>query len=291
LNFADFLKTNKPEWFNLDHGHTLIARAIDTAATCKQDALILAPPRCGKSTIFADLLPRWLTSERKDESVIVACGCQDIADYWRRHFDAIASEGAQRRIYFVGAGATLCGRGADVFILDPYTLDNPRLADWYDSTVRTRLNPGGYVLAVDSRSGGKDFASHLMRQGMATTHIMRDMLPTVYDADMNARLSEHPEVLHHFYNQSLGEIPVPTPTYGPPTSKGKCGSLPPNLQAQWFNNVPPEMVGRRTPVLWRCSKGHIWIDTKEARQTLKGFDKCFECQNIVSVSGPNLSKF
>jgi hypothetical protein len=76
-----------------------------------------------------------------------------------------------------------------------------------------------------------------------------------------------------------------------PTSKGKCGRLPPSLQAQWFNNVPPEMVGRRTPALWRCSKGHIWIDTKEARQTLKGFDKCFECQHIVSVSGPNLSKF
>lgn len=205
MNFNDFLKANKPEWFDLDHGHNLIARAIDMAATCKQDTLILAPPRCGKSTIFADLLPRWLTSERKDESVIVACGCQDIADYWRKRFDAIASEGAQRRVYFVGAGAPLCGRGADVFILDPYTLDNPRLADWYDSTVRTRLNPGGYVLAVDSRSGNGDFASHLMRQGMSTTHIMREMLPSAYSAEMLASVDAFPsDALRANWNQCIG---------------------------------------------------------------------------------------
>jgi hypothetical protein len=181
MNFTDFLKANKPEWFNLDRGHELITRAIDTAATCKQDALILAPPRCGKSTIFADLLPRWLTEVCKVENVIVACGSPDIAGHWRKHFDAIASEGAQRSVYFVAAGAPLCGRGADVFILNPYTLDNPNLAEWYTSTVRTRLMPSGYVLAVDSRSGNGDFASHLMRQGMATTHVLPDMLRKTYD--------------------------------------------------------------------------------------------------------------
>jgi hypothetical protein len=122
-----------------------------------------------------------LTEARKVDSVIVACGSPNIAGYWRKRFDAIASEDAQRRVYFVGAGAPLCGRGADVFVLDPHTLDNPRLADWYDLTVRTRLNPGGYVLAVDNRWGKGDFASHLMRQGMSTTHVLPGMFHKTYD--------------------------------------------------------------------------------------------------------------
>ncbi len=191
MNFTDFLKANKPEWFNLDHGHAIIARAIDTAATCKQDALILAPPRCGKSTIFADLLPRWLTEVCKAESVIVACGSPDIAGHWRKRFDAIASEGAKRRVYFVGAGAALCGRGADVFILDTQSFETTQLADWYASTVRTRLKPDGYVLTVDSRSGKGNFTSHLMRDGVATTHIMRYTLPRTYA--VNVQVSDkHP---------------------------------------------------------------------------------------------------
>jgi len=161
--------------------------------------------RCGKSTIFADLLPRWLTEVCKAESVIVACGSPDIAGHWRKHFDAIASEGARRRVCFVAAGAPLCGRGADVFILDPYTLDNPNLAHWYDSTVRSRLNPGGYVLAVDNRWGKGDFASHLMRQGMATTHIMRENLPSAYSAEMLASVDAFPsDVLRANWNQCIG---------------------------------------------------------------------------------------
>lgn len=205
MNFTDFLKANKPEWFNLDHGHAIIARAIDTAATCKQDALILAPPRCGKSTIFADLLPRWLTEVCKAESVIVACGSPDIAGHWRKRFDAIASESAKRRVYFVGAGAALCGRGADVFILDPFSLDNHRLADWYGSTVRPRLVRGGHVLAVDNRWGNGDFASHLMRHGMATTHIMHEMLPSSYSAEMLASVDTFPsDVLRANWNQCIG---------------------------------------------------------------------------------------
>jgi hypothetical protein len=205
LNFTDFLKVNKPEWFNLDRGHNLIARAIDTAATCKQDTLILAPPRCGKSTIFADLLPRWLTEARKAESVIVACGSSEIADDWRKRFNATTSEDVQRRVHFVGTGAPLCGRGADVFILDPCTLDNPRLSEWYDSTVRPRLMPNGYVIAIDNRWGSGDFASHLMRQGVSTTYIMREMLYSYYSAEMLASVDAFPsDVLRANWNQCIG---------------------------------------------------------------------------------------
>ena len=213
MNFTDFLKANKPEWFNLDHGHAIIARAIDTAATCKQDALILAPPRCGKSTIFADLLPRWLTSERGHTcKVIVACGHEDLAKEYRKRFLATADPDGPVR--FVAAGAPLVGCGADVFILDPYTPDNPRLTDWYDSTVRTRLNPGGYVLAVDNRWGKGDFASHLMRQGMSTTHIMRETLPSAYSTEMLASVDAFPsDALRANWNQCIGTSEnVSTPT-------------------------------------------------------------------------------
>lgn len=270
-----------------------MARAIDTAATCRQDALILAPPRCGKSTIFAHLLPLWLTEVRKIDRVIVVCENSSFADHWRKRFAETSSEGAQRCAKFIGTGAAIAGCGADVFVLDPWTypqdLEGPSLQDWYNSTVRSRLMPGGFVVTVTNRRSDGDFASYLMRQGIATTHVMREALPLVYDDSMNARISKHPEVLHYFYNQSLGEKISPVGTYSPPTSKHKCGGLTPNLQAEWFNAVPPEMVERRTPVLWRCSRGHVWIDTKESRQRVKGFDKCLDCQYIDCVSRPNLS--
>ncbi len=65
-------------------------------------------------------------------------------------------------------------------------------------------------------------------------------------------------------------------------SKNKCGGLPPNLREEWFNDVEPEQVNRRTPVLWKCKEGHLWIDTKEYRQKIKGADKCVVCQHIAS---------
>lgn len=65
-------------------------------------------------------------------------------------------------------------------------------------------------------------------------------------------------------------------------SKHKCGSLPQNLRAEWFNDVEPEEVGRRTPVLWKCKSGHLWIDTKEYRLKIKGADKCIMCQLAAS---------
>ena len=54
-----------------------------------------------------------------------------------------------KNLFCTSMGAAICGRGADLIIMDEFTprsiTEEQNYADWFDNTIRTRLHPGGYI--------------------------------------------------------------------------------------------------------------------------------------------------
>ena len=77
-----------------------------------------------------------------------------------------------------GAGGTLTGRGANVAIIDdPFKGEEDshspakrkKVINWYQSTLRTRLAPGGAIILIQTRWHKGDLAGHLIAEMEAGT--------------------------------------------------------------------------------------------------------------------------
>lgn len=175
-----------------------IERALLRVATgATRRLMIFAPPRHAKSVTVSQVFTSWLLGSLPNRRVAVVSHTEELAASWgRRARDMLAEHG--RSVFgvsvrrdasaaarwdlappheggFVGAGVggPLTGKGFDLVVLDDCVKNaeeayseaqRARLWDWYTTTLRSRLEPSGAIVILQTRWHEDDLAGRLLRE-------------------------------------------------------------------------------------------------------------------------------
>lgn len=179
-------------WIPAKHLLLLSEWIVDLAAGRRERAIIEKPPRHGKSEITSFWTPLWYLANFPDRRVILASYEADFAASWgRRVRNAIEAIGPRLGLklagdssaanrwevatgggmFTTGIGGPLTGKGAHLLIIDDpvknseeahsETIQN-RNWEWWQSTARTRLEPQGAAVVVQTRWDQNDLAGRLL---------------------------------------------------------------------------------------------------------------------------------
>jgi len=195
---------------------TELIAALEWAVTTPDARLIVTmPPRHSKSVHVSELLPAWYLGRFPDKRVIGASHSASlaytfsrrvrnrIADY-RWPFPAVTIaddkgavqawdlQGHRGGYVAVGVGGSPTGQGADLL-----TIDDPlrsaadaesetvrdALWEWYQGTMRTRLEPGGAIIVTATRWHDDDLTGRLLAAQDAGGERWRHLhMPAINDA-------------------------------------------------------------------------------------------------------------
>lgn len=190
--FASVVSDGK--WKLAPHLSILNRKLVALAYGRTTRLIVELPPRHGKSELISKYLPVWYLGNFPDNRVILTSYSDTFAETWGRKardiletygndiFNVRVSQtsGAANRwdieghdggMSTAGAGGSLTGKGAHLLdIDDPYKSDkeaNSRrfrdnIWEWYKSTARTRVEPGGSIVLVQTRWHNEDLAGMLI---------------------------------------------------------------------------------------------------------------------------------
>lgn len=164
---------------------------------------VTCPPRHWKSSLCSEKFPTWFLARHPDKSVIAAAHTLALVEKFSRnvrdtilanlHFKELfpklqirhdaagVSDWSLRYAWrssfrAVGVGGALLGSGADLILIDDPIADafeamsktqRDNLWQWYQTTLRTRLEPGGSIVLIMSRWHEDDLAGRLMAASRA----------------------------------------------------------------------------------------------------------------------------
>lgn len=185
-------------WRRAPHLQMLAATVTDTIE--HGGALIVSmPPRHGKSWFTSRYLPAWYLDRHPDRRVVLAAYAATFAGQWgrdvrnllREHHERLnvqlAADSTSRSdwattagggMLTVGVGGPITGRGANLLLIDDPVKNaaeaySPTIResvwDWWTTTARTRLEPGGAMILVMTRWHHDDLAGRLLA-GMDDEH-------------------------------------------------------------------------------------------------------------------------
>lgn len=176
--------------------HSLICERLEAVERGDIDRLMIAmPPRHGKSQLASRLFPAWCLGRNPRTQIIAASYNSDLASDFGRDVRNIVgspefgeifpgvslsvdSKAANRMntnkggtYIAAGVGTAVTGRGARIALIDdPFKdraeADSERIRDgvwaWYQSTLYTRLMPGGAVVVINTRWHEDDLSGRLL---------------------------------------------------------------------------------------------------------------------------------
>lgn len=188
--------TSMPERFDTPGHIRRIAEALEQVERGEIRRLALSvPPRHGKSALVSRLFPTWALGRRPDRKILLTSYSAELAtDFTRWQRDTMAlpeygdvfpgmlvradSRAANRfqthgggMVVGAGIGGPLTGRGMDLGIIDDPIKNSDearsptikqRHWDWYHTTFRTRLHPGGAIVVVMTRWATDDLIGRLL---------------------------------------------------------------------------------------------------------------------------------
>jgi predicted phage terminase large subunit-like protein len=151
--------------------------------------LVNMPPRHGKSELCSRMTTGWFLTVHPDRRVVLGSYEAGAASSWGRKVRddmgleavrpdqrgandwALVKELGGGGMRTAGVGGPLTSYGADLLeVDDPHKnwqeassrQHQKRVADWWDSTAYTRLEPGASVLVVQTRWNKRDLTGHLL---------------------------------------------------------------------------------------------------------------------------------
>lgn len=170
----------------------LSRKLVDVAmGRCKR-LIVVMPPRHGKSHMVSWWFPVWYLENFHNKRIILASYEADFASKWggkvrdtiaeyqdlltvrfktknpAMHFWETTEDGA---MMCAGVGGPITGKGADIFIIDDFVKNSEeansltmreKIWDWWTSTARTRLEPGGAVIVMATRWHSDDLIGRLI---------------------------------------------------------------------------------------------------------------------------------
>ena len=178
---------------NYDAGwvHKLICAKLekfskDIAAKKSPRLMLFLPPRSGKSEIASKKFPAWHLGHHPDHEIIASSYAVSLPLGFSRHIKGVIADPAYRGIFedtkldpkaqatdgwlttegggYLPAGVCggITGKGAHILIIDDPVKDaeeadsetqRKKVWDWYGSTARTRVAPGGGILVIQCMTG------------------------------------------------------------------------------------------------------------------------------------------
>lgn len=199
-NLAFFMEySSRGLWRPAPHLDLLCAKLEAVERGECQRLMVFCPPRHGKSEVVSRGFPCWFLGRNPDKEVMVASYSADLAfDFSRRArntfrewgpklwnvtlaSDSSAVEhwelaGHRGGLTAAGVGGPITGRGAHVALIDDPLKNQDeagsevirsRVKAWYQTTLRTRLAPGGAIVLVMTRWHHDDLAGWLLKEAEA----------------------------------------------------------------------------------------------------------------------------
>jgi hypothetical protein len=190
----------REKWLEPAHVRYVDALLVDAAsgklAEQGYNGLIVSePPRHGKSTHLSHWFPAWYLGSFPSRQVILTSYEADFASSWGRKVRDTLQEHGKREfgvqvrsdsasasrwelttggsMVTAGAGGSITGRGAHLLVIDDPVKNVEEAAsptirnsvwEWYLTTVRTRLEPGGFQVVIMTRWHPDDLVGRLLRQ-------------------------------------------------------------------------------------------------------------------------------
>lgn len=171
----------------------LSRKLVDVAmGRCKR-LIVVMPPRHGKSELVSKYFPTWYIEMFQNRRVILASYEAEFAAKWGGKVrDLIADNQDILSVRFknknpsmhawettqdpggmmcAGVGGPITGKGANVFIIDDFVKNSEeansftmrnKMWDWWTSTARTRIEPGGSVVVMATRWHSDDLIGRLI---------------------------------------------------------------------------------------------------------------------------------
>ena len=196
LSLLTFVKKLHPS-YKIGPHHKILAQKLEKAAVGELDRIATSiAPRFGKSLLLSLYFPAWFMGNYPEQKLIISSHTADLAiDFGRkvrnlidtREYKAIFpgmalsadSKSAGRwntnkggEFFAVGVGGAVAGRGADLLIIDdPFSEQDvlngnyevfDKVYEWYAYGARTRLMPGGRVVALHTRWAKNDLIGRLI---------------------------------------------------------------------------------------------------------------------------------
>lgn len=188
--------------------------------------IVCMPPRHGKSETVTKKFPAWALGNNPMWEVIISSYSADLSedfsricrDTFEKHQDIFGLklskdsssvknwgiEGYRGRLTATGVGGAATGKGAHIAIVDDPIKNRQdaqsetkrkTMLDWYRSTLRTRLAPGGGVIIVQTRWHDEDLAGYLLKE-------MEKETGEVFDLINFPALAEEDDIL----GREIGEV-------------------------------------------------------------------------------------
>jgi hypothetical protein len=189
-----------PGWLSPRHVQLVDRILVDAAAGRLKDRgyagiIISEPPRHGKSTHCSHWFPAWFLGRYPQKNVILTSYEADFAASWGRKVRDTLQEHGKREfgvtvradsssasrwettagggMITAGAGGAITGRGAHLLVIDDPVKNAEEAAsmtirdsvwDWYLTTARTRVEPGGFQVIIMTRWHPDDLVGRLLKQ-------------------------------------------------------------------------------------------------------------------------------
>lgn len=167
---------------------------VEVAAGRKKRVAVSVPPRHGKSWFCSRFFPAWFLGNFPNKRIILASYEADFAASWGRtvrdlltehgpsvfgvtirqdshaanRWDIVGREGGMQT---AGVGGPVLGKGADLFLIDDAHKNwaevfsvtiREKIWEWYQSTARSRLEPGAAMVVLQQRWHEEDLMGRLL---------------------------------------------------------------------------------------------------------------------------------
>lgn len=205
--------TTQGRWVPYEHLLVVDDYLLRVAAREITRLIIELPIRHGKSELVSRYTPAWWLGRYPDDQVMLACYEANFARSWgRKARDVLVEYGEQifgiqvadspaasdwwmvqdheGVMVTAGVGGALTGKGADLLIIDDPVKNaeeagsqvyRDKAWDWWQSTARSRLQPGGRVVVVMARWHEDDLAGRLQANDAEEWTVVR--LPALAEDD------------------------------------------------------------------------------------------------------------
>ena len=198
IDFASFIDPAAKRWYRAKHLR-LIADVLEQVERGEVNRVIISvPPRHWKSSLASEKFPAWYLGRNNSNAVILCSYALSLAEKFSRSvretivtntryarlFDVKLKRDSNRAddwsltsavrssVRAVGVGGGITGHGAQLILIDDPIADyeaaqsetqRDNLWEWYRQVLRTRLEPGGAIVLIQTRWHEDDLAGRLIR--------------------------------------------------------------------------------------------------------------------------------
>ena len=198
IDFAGYIDPTQKRWYRAKHLR-LIADVLERVERGELSRVIISvPPRHWKSSLASEKFPAWYLGRNSSKAVILCSYALSLAEKFSRSvretittntryaalFDVRLKKdsnraddwslvsGVRSSVRAVGVGGGITGHGANLILIDDPIADyeaaqsetqRNNLWEWYRQVLRTRLEPGGAIVLIQTRWHEDDLAGRLIR--------------------------------------------------------------------------------------------------------------------------------